>query len=717
MEKSSTVISPPALAGPARAEKKVSEALAQLQARFPARERFVNRELSWLEFNERVLEEARDASVPILERVKFLAIYASNLDEFFMVRVASVRRQIEAGVASPGPDGLTPQEVLDLITAKVNRAHESIGRCFNEQIVPELARNDIFLLDETTATAEQVAFASKYFHKNVKPLLTPLAIDATHPFPRLENKALYFCVELGHRKKSKLKMKLRLALVQIPSSALGRFVQLPAHDQQKYFIRLDDIIRLNLHEIFPGETMMGCYEIKVVRDAELEYVEEEAQDLLETIEASLQQRKKGPATRFLYDPAMPPRVLLMFVEQLKLDPAKLFPGARYHSFSDFMQFPGFEMLELQFAPMPPLPVAILERSHDMFTAMGAQDILLHHPYQKFDYLVQWLEAAAEDPGVRDIKMTLYRVSNKSPIAKALGRAARNGKRVIALVELKARFDEETNISWARKLEKDGVHVIYGFPGLKTHAKMLLMVRQEAEGFRRYCHLSTGNYNERTSRLYGDLGLLTANEALTAEVEQVFDMLTAYAERETYQHLLVAPKHMRGAFVARIRRETQNASAGKRAGIILKMNSLADTAMIDELYLASAAGVPVRLIVRGICCVRAGVPGLSENISVISIIDRYLEHARIYYFENDGQPEIFLASADWMPRNLDRRVEVAFPILAAEGRQQVRQILDLQWSDNVKSRVLQPEGTSVHKPATEVARRSQDLLYEMVKRAV
>ncbi|MGH7497083.1 MAG: polyphosphate kinase 1 [bacterium] len=694
---------------------KTSDAFAQLRSSFPARERFLNRESSWLEFNERVLEEARDESVPILERVKFLAIYASNLDEFFMVRVATVQRQIEAGVALPGPDGLTPREVMGVITTKVNHAHESIGKCFNEQIMPELMRNNIHLIDETTASVEQVAFASKYFNKNVKSLLTPLALDATHPFPRLENKALYFCVELGHRKKSKLKMKLRLAMVQIPSPALGRFVSLPSADEKKFFIRLDDIIRINLQEVFPGETVMGCYEIKVVRDAELEFIEEEAQDLLETIEASLQQRKKGTATRFLYDPAMPQRVLQMFVEQLKLDPAKIFPGARYHSFSDFMQFPGFDVPELQDPPMPPLPVATLESTRDIFAVIRNQDILLHHPYQKFDYVVQFLEAAAEDAEVSDIKTTLYRVSSKSPIAKALGRAAKKGKRVTALVELKARFDEETNISWARKLEKDGVHVIYGYPGLKTHAKLAMIVRREAEGVRRYCHLSTGNYNERTARVYGDLGLLTANENLTVEVEHVFDMLTGYAERDAHGHLLVAPNHMRRAFSERIRREAAHAAAGKRAGIIIKMNSLVDTAMIDELYLASQAGVPVQLIVRGICCLRPGVPELSENIAGISIIDRYLEHARIYYFENDGQPEIFLASADWMPRNLDRRVEVGFPILAPELRKQVRQMLDLQLSDNVKARVLQPDGTNVRKQSAGTVIRSQDMLYEMAKR--
>jgi polyphosphate kinase len=686
-----------------------------LETRFPPHQRFNNRELSWLAFNDRVLEEALDPGVPILERVKFLAICASNLDEFFMVRVATVRRQIEAGVVTSGSDGLTPAEVMAQIIAKVQQAQESIGRCFREQLVPALNAAGIFLVDENTATGKQVASAGKYFLKNVKPLITPLAIDSTHPFPRLDNKALYFCVELAHRKKSKAKLKLRIALVPIPSQVLGRFVLLPSEDGKKYLIWLDELIRLNLQEIFPDETVLGCHAVKVVRDAELEFIEDEALDLLETIAESLQQRQKGPATRFLYDPAMPPRVLEMFVSQLELDSNALFPGARYHSFADFMQFPGFEVPALQNPPMPPLPVAALEKNPDIFAAIRQQDILLHHPYQKFDYVVRLLEEATDDPDAVAIKITLYRISKKSPIARALGRAAKQGKQVTAIVELKARFDEETNISWARKMEKDGVHVIYGMPRLKIHSKLAMVVRKETEGIRRYCHLSTGNYNDRTSQIYGDLGLFTCREEIAGEVASVFDMLTGYAEPKAFKHLLVAPNNLREEFVRRIQREAENAQAGRRAGIIAKMNSLVDTEMIDELYLAGMAGVPIRLIVRGICCLKPGVPGLSENLSALSIIDRFLEHARIYIFENAGQPEYFLASADWMPRNLDRRVEVAFPVLEAELQKQVREILDIQLADNVKARVLNPDCTNIRRQVTGTPLRSQEALYEMAKR--
>ncbi len=688
---------------------------AQLETNFPAPARFNNRELSWLEFNERVLEEACDATVPLLERIKFLAIFAANLDEFFMVRVATVQRQIEAGVTKPGPEGLTPREVMSHISAKVHKAHESIGACFREQLMPELTRAGILLVDDRTATKQQVEFASKYFHKQVKPLLTPLAIDATHPFPQLENKALYFCVELGHRKKSKSKMKLRLALVPIPSQTLGRFVPLPVDHDEQSVIRLDDVIRLHLHEIFPQENTLGCYAIKVVRDAELEIVADEAQDLLETIEESLEQRKRGPATRFLYDPDMPPRVLEMFAQQLALEPAKIFPGARYHSFADFMQFPGFEAPALQNPPMPPLPIAVLENSSDIFSTIRQRDILLHHPYQKFDYVVRFLEAAAADPDVKAIKMTLYRTSSKSPVAKALAQAAKHGKKVFALVELQARFDEETNINWARKLEKEGVHVMYGVPGLKTHAKLALVVRKEKGEVRRYCHLATGNYNDRTALIYGDLGLLTTHEALCEEAAQVFDLLTGYAEPAGFKHLLVAPQHMRSEFIKRIRREAEHAKSGRRAGLIAKMNSLVDSEMIDELYLAGQAGVPIQLIIRGICCLKPGVPGLSENIKVISIIDRFLEHARVYIFENDGRPEYFLASADWMPRNLNTRVEVGFPLLAPELQQHVREILATQLADNVKARVLNADGTNIRQRKDGRELCAQVELYEMAKR--
>lgn len=447
------------------------------------------------------------------------------------------------------------------------------------------------------------------------------------------------------------------------------------------------------------------------RDAELDF-DEEAPDLLESISKSLEQRRRGPATRFLYDPEMPEHALETFCKHLQLDPANLFPGARYHSFSDMIQFPGIDIPHLQYMPMPPQPIPALDKYLDIFSAIREGDVLLHHPYQKFDYVIRLLEHAADDPQVLSIKMTLYRVSAKSPVANALAKAARRGKQVTVIVELKARFDEEANIRWARALGDAGAHVIYGLPRLKIHCKLTLIVRREAEGLRRYCHLATGNYNDRTARIYSDLGLLTCRENIGEEVESVFNMLTGISAPTSLRHLLVAPTYLRRELLYRIRREAELAQTGKPSGIIAKLNALVDPEIIHELYAASQAGVRIQLIVRGICCLMPGVAGLSENIYAISIIDRYLEHARIYIFENGGKPEYFLASADWMPRNLDRRIEVAFPIYDANVQRQVREIIDLQLADNVKGRVLKADNTHVRHPNDRLLLRSQEALFEI-----
>jgi len=677
-------------------------------------ERFLNRELSWLAFNDRVLAEANDPAVPIIERLKFLAIYASNLDEFFMVRVAALRRQIDADITRPGPDGLPPAPALQLIVARVKQSQENIGRCFRENILPDLEAAGIFLLDEKNVNDEQRDHLVQYFNQSLKPVITPLAVDPAHPFPRLENKALYFCLELARKRKPANKPRARLVLLHIPTNLFGRFVRLPSADSTLPFIRIDDVIRLNLAPIFPGDIVMGCYQIKVIRDAELEF-DEEAPDLLESITKTLEQRRIAPATRFLYDAEMPQRVIDMFCEQLQLLPDHLFPGARYHSFADFFQFPGLDVPLLQYPPMPPQPVPALEKSASLFAAILERDHLLHHPYQKFDYVIRLLDEAANDPEVVSIKMTLYRVSSKSLVAEALARAAKNGKQVMVLVELRARFDEAANIRWSRQLKDAGAHVIFGLQGLKTHGKLCLIVRREEKTLRRYCHLSTGNYNDRTAHIYGDLGLLTCREEICEEVEGVFNLLTGYAAPESYQHLLVAPEHLRNAIIERIRREAENAQDGKPAAIIAKMNSLVDPQMIDELYLASRAGVHIQLIIRGICCLRPGVPGLSDNIRVISIIDRFLEHARVYIFENAGQREYFLASADWMSRNLDRRVEVAFPIYDPALQQQVQEIIDTQLADNVKARVLLADNTCVFNRNDQPPLRAQMAHYEAARR--
>ena len=690
----------------------------ELHDRFSVSARLLNRELSWLNFNYRVLEEALDQDVPLLERLKFLAIFASNLDEFFMVRVAFVRRQIDAGITKRGPEGWRPEELIEEIVARVHEAHENIGRCYRNSLLPALAAHGVTVVTDETATAEQREFVRHHYNTNLHPLITPLALDPTHPFLHMETGALYFCIELHSLGPPRNKKSTpRLVLLRLPTNAVSRFVQLPSTDGMTPVMMIDDVIRLSLGELFPDEEIRGCYETKIVRDSELDLDDVGSVDLLKSIEEGLERRKKGAATRFLYDPVTPAHILERFVRQLKLSRRQMFLGARYHSFADMMQLPSIiRRPDLQYEPMPPLTIRVLEDAHALVDVIRSRDILLHHPYQSFSYVNRFFEEAANDPKTVAIKSTLYRVSNESHVATSLARAARNGKQVTVLVELKARFDEERNIAWARTLEAAGAHVIYGVKKLKTHCKMSLVVRTEGNELRRYCHLSTGNYNDRTARMYSDIGLLTAHPEITADVANVFNRITGDAHVREYTRLIVAPEFYRKKFVKRIRREADHARAGHPSGIIAKMNALVDPQVIDELYLASLAGVPISLIVRGICCLRPGVPGLSENIEVISIIDRFLEHARIYRFENGGSPELFLASGDWMPRNLDGRIEVAYPILDPAVQSQVNEIMKLQLSDTVKARILHADGTH-HRRTGESRLRSQVEMYELAKRFV
>ncbi len=571
--------------------------LPALRSGFPRRERFRNREVSWLDFNRRVLEEARDRSVPVLERVKFIAIFASNLDEFFMVRVAFIRRQVEAGIDRRGKDGLTASEIMKRIVTLAHHAHESLGECYRTIILPDLEREGIVLVTDTTLTRDQEAAASEYFSSTVSPLVTPVFPD-TEGFPQLENGALYFCVTLVGKGRS---AGTDIVLVRLPTGALGRFVRLPSPGKETHFMFLDDVIRLFLPGIFPGRVVTGCYEIRIVRDSDLDLDDVGSADLLRGILEGLQKRKKGPATRLLYDPAMPSEVREYLERQLGIRNRHSFVGARYHSFSDFMQLPAIvDRPDLQYAPMPPLQITSLEKAGRIFKEIRSGDILLQHPYQSFSPVIRLFEEAADDASVTDLCVTLYRVSGDSRIAEALGRAARNGKHVKVLIELKARFDEERNIGWARSLQDAGAQVLYGVKGLKTHCKVGMVVREEGDGMRRYCHLSTGNYNDRTARVYTDFGLLTAHEEICADVAFLFDRIFSGVADPVYKHLIVAPEYMRDEFVRRVRREAAHALAGRPAEIIAKMNSLVDADMIDELYLASRAGVSVRLIVRGIC---------------------------------------------------------------------------------------------------------------------
>jgi polyphosphate kinase len=675
-------------------------------------ERFLNRELSWLEFNRRVLEEAQDEHVPLLERVKFLAIFSSNLDEFFMVRVARLKRRLEAGDQTTGADGLTPAQALTAISTRVHQLVEQQHRCFLEELQPRLAAEGIHLVRPPELTREQGQFLKEYFRRTLFPVVTPLAIDPGHPFPYLANRSLCLVATLRPLTPSRLP-ETTLAVVHIPISVVPRFIALPAPQGQHAFILLEDVIRLYLPQLYQGYDILSCHALRVTRDAEMELPLGRTQDLLTSIEVGVRERRMGVALRLQYDCNLPPDVLAKFVEELELQPDDLYAGAGFTAFADLFQlYSAVDLPRLKDRPLSPLPVPEFESTPSVWSAIRNGDILVHHPYHSFRTVTRFVEEAAKDPKVLAIKMTLYRVSPTSPIAQALTQAAEMGKEVAVLVELRARFDEEANISWARALEEVGAHVVYGLVGYKTHCKACLVVRQEADGIRRYCHLATGNYNVRTGGLYEDLGLFTCRESFGEDLTELFNLLTGYTRPRGFHHLLIAPTELRDNLVARVRREAEHARAGRPARLIVKLNSLVDPILIEELYAASQAGVEIDLIVRGICCLRPGVPGLSEHIRVISIIDRYLEHARIFYFHNAGESEYWLASADWMPRNLDRRVEVAFPVLDLKLQAQLRDILDIQLADTLKARVLLPDGSSQRRWEEEaVPVRSQERLYD------
>jgi polyphosphate kinase len=679
----------------------------------------VNRELSWLEFNQRVLEEAQDPDVPLLERVKFLAIFSSNLDEFFMIRVAGLKRLILSRDQTPGSDGMTPGEAMGAIAARTHELVEQQHRCFLEELAPRLAAEGIHLVRPKETDEAQQAFLEEFFRRSILPVLTPLAIDPGHPFPYLGNRSLCLVASIRPSIPSALP-STSLAVVHIPSQVVPRFIALPAPAGQYAFMLLEDVIRMQLPRLYRGYDILSCHAIRVTRDADLQIPRGRAQDLLSTIEASLRERRMGAAVRLQYDADLPPGVLTTLVEELELGPEDLYEGEGFTAFSDLFQlYQAVDLPALKERPLPPLPVPAFQAHPDVFGAIRAGDVLVHHPYQSFDAVVRFVREAAVDPKVLAIKMTLYRVSPTSPIAQALTVAAENGKEVAVLVELQARFDEEANIRWARALEEVGAHVVYGLVGFKTHCKACLVVRQEAEGIRRYVHLATGNYNVRTGGLYTDLGLFTCRESFGEDVSELFNLVTGYTRPQAFRHLLVAPAGLRDGLAARVRREAEHARAGRRARIIAKMNSLVDRTLIEELYAASQAGVRIDLMVRGICCLRPGVEGLSERIRAVSIIDRFLEHGRVFYFENGGAPEYWLASADWMPRNLDHRVEAAFPVLEPALQEQIRDILEIQLSDNVKARRIRPDGRSERiRPGDDVAPvRSQERLYELMASAL
>lgn len=668
----------------------------------------VNRELSWLSFNGRVLEEAQDPSVPLLERLRFLGIFSSNLDEFFMVRYAGIWRQVDAGVTVPGPDGMSPRKVLDSVSTRVHALVAQQHRTLRA-LLPELAAHGVHILRPRDLAAPQKAFLAEAFKREILPVLTPVAIDPAHPFPWLANRALCLVVQLESTPTSDLPVA-RQCVLHMPAGTLPRFIRVPGDEGQHDFVLLEDVIRMHLGELFIGAKVVSARAIRATRDAELDLQPDRAEDLLVTIEDAVRNRRLGATVRLQYERGLPEEQLQLLIRELELDPVDLYPTEGMTALTDLVQlYSAVALPHLKFPPHHAQPVTALERG-DIFTAIRAGDVLLHHPYQDFDYVHRFVTKAAEDPDVLAIKMTLYRTSSDSPIARALLAAARNGKEVAVLVELRARFNEEANIGWARRLEAAGAQVVYGLVGKKTHCKATLVVRREPDGIRRYAHLSTGNYNHQTARFYTDLGLFTCEPAFGEDLTHLFNLLTGYVPPPAFQRLLVAPIGLREGIAARIRREADHARAGRPARIRAKLNALADPDMIAELYAASQAGVSIDLVIRGTCCLRPGVPGLSDNIRVTSIVDRFLEHARIMEFENGGEREYWLTSADWMGRNLDGRVETAFPLLDPRLQAEVANILDVQLRDDVKARAITADGGSVRKERGEGKPvRAQELL--------
>jgi polyphosphate kinase len=673
----------------------------------------IDRDLSWLEFNRRVLEEAKDPSVPLLERLKFLAIFSSNLDEFFMVRVAGLKQRIHNGGQTA--ESLTGAATLKAISQKVHQLGEEQHLCFLDSILPQLTAEGVHLLRLEQLGGEQQQFLEAYFRKTLYPILTPLAIDPGHPFPYLANRSLCLVVSLQAKDASPLP-HTELSIVHLPAQVVRRFIQLPSREGQYAFVLLEDVLRHYLPRIYHGFEILSTYAIRVTRDAEFGLVRRRNEDLLMTIEQGIRERRMGDAVRLQYDPDLSKELLAQLMEELDLSKEDLYPATGFTAFTDLFQlYTAANISRLKDRAQPALSLPSFERGLDIWNTIRSGDVMLVHPYHSFHPVIHFLEEAAKDPKVLAIKMTLYRVSPDSPIAQALLRASEAGKEVSALVELQARFDEEANITWARALEEVGVHVVYGMLGYKTHCKACLIVRQEADGIRRYCHLSTGNYNVRTTGIYSDIGLFTCRESFGEDLTELFNLLTGYARPQEFRHLVLAPTGLRDQFLALIRREAEQARAGRSARIIAKVNSLIDIAIVNELYAASQAGVQIDLIVRGMCSLRPGLHGVSDSIRVLSIVDRYLEHARIFYFHNGGKDAFLLASADWMPRNFDRRIEIAFPVLAPHLQAKLKDFLELQLADTVKGWWMQSDGTYIRVSNKDFpGRRFQERFYEILQ---
>jgi polyphosphate kinase len=660
---------------------------------------YINRELSWLQFNSRVLEEAEDIELPLLERVKYLSIFSSNLDEFFMIRISGLRQQLTGGVLEAPPDGMTPSEQISAVRQELMGQLTRFSRCWQHDLLPKLELSGIHVLRYNQLQPKQRQLLRRYFSREIFPTLTPLAFDPAHPFPHISNLSFNLAVVAKDPERGEC-----FARVKIPNT-FPRLLRIPNEDMvteseqlgltelaENNFVWLEEVVAANIGLLFPGLKIIAAYPFRITRDADFEVEEDEAADLLETIEEQIDQRHFGSVVRLEIDQSTPDSIREVLVRNLNLAPYQVYTQDLPLGLSNLMELTKIERPDLKFPPFLPAIPDILQKGESLFSTIRREDVLLYHPYDNFMPVVDSLREAASDSNVLAIKQTLYRVGSNSAIVDALMEARQNGKQVAVLFELKARFDEENNIEWARKLEAEGVHVVYGVLGLKTHAKMCLVVRRDEDGIRRYIHLGTGNYNPVTSRMYTDLSFFTCHPAVGADVSDLFNALTGYSRKATYNKLLVAPRMMREQILERINREIVHQQTGLDGRIVFKMNALADKSCIQALYRASQSGVIIDLQIRGVCGLRPGIPGVSDNITVTSIVGRFLEHARMYYFRNGGQDEVFLGSADLMPRNLDGRVEVLFPVESARLRETLlHDLLEIYLRDNVKTRRLCADG--------------------------
>lgn len=676
----------------------------------------IHRDISWLSFNHRVLQEAEDPSVPLFERIKFLAIYSSNLDEFFRVRVAHHRNLMRAGKKTKKKLlAFSPKEVIKNILKIVNKQQERFSIIFEKQIIPELRKHHIRILRRLELNEDQRHFVEEYFNENLLPFVQPVLLVNGMVRPFLNNAELYLSIHL--KEKGVEDAYSEYAIVKVPSDYSPRFVEIPSMGPGHDIIILDDIVRHSVSMLFPGYDILDTYSIKLTRDAEL-YIDDEFEgDLIQKIRKSLNKRNVGPASRFVYDRAMPDQLLEYLMETFELDKAGLLKEGRYHNNFDFFKFPDYGMEHLKNIPLPPLPYPDLEESDDVFESIDKKEHLIHVPYQSYDSVVRFFEKAAKNPDVTHIKVVQYRVARKSRIMNALINAVKLGKQVMVFVEVKARFDEEANLRWGEKLEAAGVQVYYSFPGLKVHSKLALVRKEDKGASKLYAYLGTGNFHEGTARVYSDFGLFTSDKRLTSEVARVFNFLeTVKLPQVEFEHLLVGQFNLRSALLAKIDREIAHANDGNKARMILKMNSLEDREMIEKLYEASNAGVQIDLIIRGICCIVPGKKGFSENIKIISIVDRFLEHARVFWFENAGDDEMYLSSADFMRRNLSYRIETAFPIYNPKLRKDIKAVLDIQLLDNVKARIVDGNlENKYHKSEDDMSIRAQVETYYRLKR--